>query len=79
MARPFNPDLTVNWKIPLPATVAGTVEYMLSDPLHQKPIYGARNKLFIAMLQWWIEREKGTPAAALPPIPTMLELRERTD
>lgn len=74
MSRPFNPDLSVPWKINLPATTAGKVEYALLDPVHSKPIYGSRNQLLKALLEWWLAREAGQP---LPPVPTILELRER--
>jgi hypothetical protein len=75
MSRPFNPDLSTPWKINLPATVAGKTEYALLDPVHQKPIYGSRNKLITALLEWWLAREAGR--SDLPPVPTILELRER--
>jgi hypothetical protein len=52
--RPFNPDLTKNWKISLPATLAGTVEFYLFDPLHKKPLYGSRGKLIASLLEQWV-------------------------
>lgn len=75
MPRPFNPDLSAAWKINLPATVAGKVEFALLDPIHQKPIYGSRNRLITALLENWLAREAGH--SNLPPVPTILELRER--
>lgn len=75
MSRPFNPDLSTPWKINLPATLAGKVEYTLLDPIHQKPIYGARNKLIAALLERWLAEQAG--ASSLPPVPSILELRER--
>lgn len=77
MARPVNSDLSLPWKINLPATLAGMVEYRLLDPVHQKPIYGARNELLVALLEWWLARENGTEADSLPHVPSILELRER--
>lgn len=74
MARPVNDDLSVKWKVMLPATVAGRVEFALSDPLHKKPIYGARAKLLTALLEWWVARESGM---ALPHIPSVSELRSQ--
>jgi hypothetical protein len=50
---------------------------LLLDPIHQKPIYAARNKLIVALLNYWEARERGLPHDQLPPIPTLLELRGR--
>ena len=58
MSRPFNPDLTKNWKISLPATLAGTVEFYLFDPLHKKPLYGSRARLITALLEEWVKEQK---------------------
>ena len=58
MPRPFNPDLTKNWKISLPATLAGTVEFYLFDPLHKKPLYGSRARLIASLLESWVEEQK---------------------
>lgn len=77
MSRPYNPDLSLPWKINLPATLAGRVELALLDPIHQKPIYGSRNKLIAALLEHWLAREAGHPDTQLPTVPTILELRER--
>lgn len=78
MPRPINPDLNRWWKLGLPATLAGKLEYMLADPIHQKPIYGVRNKLSVALYEWWIARENGVATDDLPKVPTLLELRERS-
>ncbi len=72
MGRPVSDDLLKSWKIVLPATLAGRIEYMLIDPVLGKPLYGARGKLITASLEWFIARESGQP---LPPIPTLEELR----
>jgi hypothetical protein len=77
MGRPLNDDLNRPWKLLLPATLAGRVEYILIDPIHSKPIYGARNTLVIALLEWWIARESGVPAEHLPKVPSIVELREK--
>ena len=58
MPRPFNPDLTKNWKISLPATLAGTVEFYLFDPLHKKPAYGSRARLIATLLEEWVDRQR---------------------
>lgn len=72
MARPLNDEPTVDWKILLPAPLAGRIEFMLTDPIHQKPIYGARAKLIRALLENWIAEQSGSPPL---PVPTLMELR----
>lgn len=65
-------DLYVKWKLSIPATLSGRVSHMLQDPLHNKPIYGARVKLVSELLEWWVSREMGTEP---PHISTLAELR----
>lgn len=72
MPRPVNDDLSKPWKINMPASLAGKVEYVLLDSVHGKPIYAARNKLLTALLEYWLAREEGRE---LPHIPTIAELR----
>ena len=72
MPRPFNPDLIRPWKITIPATLAGRVEFALMDRITNKPIYGARNKLISALLTRWLAEQGGDPA---PPVPSLEELR----
>jgi len=73
MGRPSNPDLTLPWKINMPATLAGKVEYLLWDAIHNKPRYGARNKLIVALLESWLsEQETG----AKTPVPTLADLKQ---
>lgn len=64
MSRPLNPDLTKHWKISLPATLAGTVEFYLFDPLHKKPIYGSRAKLITGLLEKWVSDQKAAATHA---------------
>lgn len=56
MPRSVNPDLIKVWKINLPATLAGKVEFILWDNLHGKPQYGERSKLIQALLTEWLAR-----------------------
>lgn len=77
MGRPLNDDLNKSWKIILPATLAGKTEYALRDPVHNKPIYGARAVLIEALLEWWLARESGENN--LPHVPSLLELREKAN
>lgn len=65
-------DLQIPWKLNISATVAGKIEFMLTDPITKKPIYGSRIKLTEALFEYWLAREEGRP---LPPIPTLEELR----
>lgn len=74
--RPVNPDLNKAWKILLPATLAGRVEYMFLDTVHSKPLYGARAKLITALLERWVAEQSGTPPAQLPEVPSLDQLRE---
>jgi hypothetical protein len=58
MPRHCNPDLTKDWKLPIPATVAGAVEFELLDPVTKKPRYGERTRLVTQLLANWL-RERG--------------------
>lgn len=73
MPRPMNDDLYARWKLVVPATLAGRIEYMLTDPVHQKPIYGSRTRLVSALLENWIAVQSGD--ANPPPVPSLAELR----
>lgn len=75
MPRPMNDDLYIRWKLVIPATLAGKIEYMLTDPVHQKPIYGSRTKLISALLENWIAQQQGKVGDMLPPVPSLTELR----
>jgi hypothetical protein len=77
MPRHFNADISTPWKINMPATLAGKVEFMLLDPVHMKPIYASRNRLIVSLLQWWEARERGINRDQLPHVPTVNELRNR--
>lgn len=57
MPRPQNPDLTKYWKICLPATLAGRVEFLLFDRLHNKPRYGSRGQLIKTLLEDWVAQQ----------------------
>lgn len=57
MPRPMKPDLIKKWKISLPATLAGTVEYLLRNPVTGKPVYGSQSKLVESLLIEWVEKQ----------------------
>lgn len=59
MSRSSSPDLMIDWKIPLPATLAGAVEYELMDKTTGKPGYGKRSKLIALLLSRWLFEYKG--------------------
>lgn len=65
-------DLQKPWKLNLSASLAGKIEYLLTDPLTKKPIYGARVKLVEALLERWIAEQEGRP---IPHVPTLAQLR----
>lgn len=73
MARPFNPDLTKYWKICLPATLAGTVELYLFDPIHKKPRYGSRAELIKNLLEGWVKEQQALAKQMQPDPQTALE------
>lgn len=76
--KPRKPYIRADWKLSLPAALAGEVDLMLEDPLTRKPRYGARARLIEAMLRRWIAEQRGEPLDTLP-IPTILELREQSN
>ena len=59
MPRKPNPDLIRAWKTNLPATLAGKVEYLLHDPIHNKARYAARGYLIERLLNVWLARIEG--------------------
>jgi hypothetical protein len=68
-------DLQKPWKLNLSASLAGKVEFLLTDNLTKQPIYGARVQLVEGLLEWWIAREEGRP---LPDVPSLSQLRSRS-
>lgn len=66
MPRRVNPDLIKPWKVSLPATTAGRVEFVLLDPVHRLPIYGARRKLIDILLNMWLDRIAGKETRDFP-------------
>lgn len=82
MSRAPNSDLLVTWKLHVPATLAGQVEFLLHDGIFNKPKYGARARLIESLLDYWTTRERnirnGRPAEeGLPPILTALDIQQR--
>lgn len=65
MARPFNPDLTKNWKVCLPAPLAARVELALFNPVTKKPAYGDRGKVIAEALEIWLAG--GLPTVSIQP------------
>lgn len=66
MPRRPNPDLIKPWKVSLPATTAGRVEYVLLDPVHRIPLYGARGKLIDILLNMWLDKVSGREPRDFP-------------
>ena len=67
MPRRCNPDLSKDWKIVLPATLAGTVEFELLDPSTSKPRYGERSRLVAYLLSEWLaKRGRPVPIDEMP-------------
>ena len=67
MPRAANPDLMIDWKVPLPATLAGSVEHELMDPITGKPRYGERSRLIAYLLADWLARRHGKRIEIDPP------------
>lgn len=62
MPRKMNPDLMIDWKVVLPAHIAGAVEFELMDPITKKPRYGERSRLIAQLLaDWLIPRGRSIP------------------
>ena len=72
MPRNPNADLLKPWKIAMPATLAGRIEYALLDRITGKPKYGARNALIAALLERWLAEQVGND---IPHVPSLEELR----
>lgn len=68
-------ELVKNWKVPIPATVAGRIELVLTDPITHQPKYGARSKLITALLEHWLDQCAGKPLDECKALPTLDELR----
>jgi hypothetical protein len=43
------------------------VEFYLFDPLHKKPLYGARGKLIATLLEQWVDDQKRLASAQRSP------------
>jgi hypothetical protein len=69
-------ELTKDWKVTVRADVAGAVEFVLTDPLTNAPIYGARTKLITQLLEHWLDFTAGRPPDERKPLPTLEELRD---
>lgn len=69
-------ELYIQWKITLPAELAGRIEYALMDSLAARPIYGARARLIQALLEHWLAQQRGDPNP--PTVPSINDLRTRT-
>lgn len=52
---------TVDWKISVPASIAGAVELKLADPIRGRPIYGARAQLIKFLLEDWLRAGAKVP------------------
>lgn len=76
MPRPVNPDLMIDWKVPLPATLAGSVEARLMNPVTGKPRYGERSKLIAFLLAEWLAA-MGTKVEVDPPSDDLLPVKEQ--
>lgn len=77
MPRRCNPDLSKDWKVVLPATLAGSIEYELLDPATGKPRYGERSRLICALLTEWLARRGRILPLDEPPSPDLYTRQDR--
>jgi metal-responsive CopG/Arc/MetJ family transcriptional regulator len=70
--RPRVPYLRVDFKVSLPAALAAEIDLMFSDPITNRPKYGARAKLIQALLEDWLAGQRGESKRH---IPSLEELR----
>lgn len=61
MPRRPNNEMRTEWKISLPATLAGQIEMLLLDPITGKPRYGARRQLIEGLLTEWLAAQLDQP------------------
>lgn len=58
------------WKVTISAPLAGHVDFLLFDPIHGKPRYGARVALLERLMREWIsslpEEIRSTQGGGLP-------------
>lgn len=76
MPRKCNPDLSVDWKICLPATLAGTIENRLFNLVTGKPRYGERSKLICWLLADWLEKTHQVKVEVEPPAEDLIKPRQ---
>lgn len=72
MPRQCNPDLMKDWKIVLPATIAGSVEFELMDSITKKPRYGERSRLIAYLLSEWLRTRGRDVPLDIPPSPDLV-------
>lgn len=75
LGKPRKPYLRVDWKLSLPAHLAGRVDLLLVDPLTGKPKYGARSRLSEQLYEHWLAIIEGRDP---PPLPDLQTLREES-
>lgn len=73
MGRPPKTELMKDWKIPLPAALAGAVEIELFDQVYNKPRYGERSKLIAHLLSEWLEKRTGRKIEVDRPAEDLME------
>lgn len=58
------------WKVTLPSDLAGTIEFLTFDRIHNRPLYSARSKLIRQLLERWLlelpPECKSIPGGGLP-------------
>lgn len=57
MARPFNHQRPVPWKLRIPADLAAAVEEMNFNHLTNRPRYGSKSKLVTELLRRYVDEQ----------------------
>ena len=59
----------IPWKVMVRADLAAEVELLITDPMRDKPAYGARTKLIEGLLEKHLQEIRRQHAATPPPVP----------
>jgi hypothetical protein len=58
MGRKFTAEPYKKWKVLIPATLAGRIEFYFLDPITGKPKYGDRGRLITQLLEEWLAKQE---------------------
>jgi hypothetical protein len=67
LPRPRLSEPSVDWKLNIPASVAGLTEHIIFNRTLGKPRYGVRTKLVTALLRAWLREQRARIAGEPSP------------